>query len=57
MRNTPSGVPLYSTATPSAPMSSTMIGITGSNQPHENMMPFQVVGFIIALFGIYPSRS
>jgi microcystin-dependent protein len=26
-------------------------------QPHDNMMPFGVVSFIISLFGIYPSRS
>jgi microcystin-dependent protein len=30
---------------------------TGSSQPHENMAPFLVVNFIIALTGIYPSRS
>ena len=30
---------------------------TGGNQPHENMPPFQVVNFCIALQGIYPSRN
>lgn len=30
---------------------------TGSSQPHENVMPFQCVSFIISLFGIYPSPS
>jgi microcystin-dependent protein len=29
----------------------------GGSQPHENMMPFQCVNFIIALFGIFPSQS
>lgn len=29
----------------------------GGGQPHNNLMPTQCVNFIIALFGIYPSRS
>ena len=29
----------------------------GGSQPHDNMMPFQCVNFIIALFGIFPSPS
>ncbi|MBK9940228.1 MAG: phage tail protein [Kouleothrix sp.] len=33
------------------------IGITGGNQPHENMQPYLAVSFIIALNGIYPSQG
>ncbi|MCA9441424.1 MAG: phage tail protein [Candidatus Omnitrophica bacterium] len=29
----------------------------GGNQPHYNLMPFLCIHFIIALFGIYPSRT
>jgi len=29
----------------------------GGNQQHTNIMPFQCIHYIIALFGIYPSRS
>ena len=29
----------------------------GGNQPHENLMPFQCVSFIISLFGIFPSQN
>lgn len=29
----------------------------GGSQSHTNMMPFRCINFIIALFGIYPSRS
>jgi microcystin-dependent protein len=29
---------------------------TGGNQPHANMQPYQVVNFIIALEGIYPTQ-
>ena len=34
-----------------------MVENAGSSSPHDNMMPYQVVIFIIALFGVYPSRS
>lgn len=33
------------------------IGGTGGNLPHENMMPYLVMNYCIALEGIYPSRS
>jgi microcystin-dependent protein len=29
----------------------------GGNQPHSNVMPFQCINFIVALFGIFPSRN
>jgi microcystin-dependent protein len=29
---------------------------TGSNQPHDNMLPFLAVSFIIALQGVFPSQ-
>ena len=32
-------------------------GSTGGTGGHDNMQPFQVVNYIIALQGIYPSRS
>jgi len=33
------------------------LGPAGGSQPHENMPPFLVVNFIIALEGIYPSQT
>jgi microcystin-dependent protein len=30
---------------------------TGGSQPHDNMMPYLAVSFIISLFGVYPSPS
>ena len=30
---------------------------TGSSQPHNNMQPYLAINFIIALVGLYPSRS
>ena len=34
-----------------------VIGGTGGSQPHDNMIPFLVINFIISLFGVFPSQS
>jgi microcystin-dependent protein len=47
----------YSKRTPDAAMSTNAIASTGSNQPHENMSPFQVVNYCIALQGVPPSQA
>jgi microcystin-dependent protein len=47
----------YSPAGPSVNGSSTATTIAGSSLPHENMAPFQAITFIIALYGIFPSRN
>lgn len=39
------------------PMLAGIIGTAGSSQPHDNMMPFLCVNFIIALEGIFPSQN
>jgi microcystin-dependent protein len=33
------------------------VGSTGGGQPHENRSPFLTLNFVIALQGIFPSRS
>lgn len=38
------------------PMNSNAMANTGGSQSHDNMMPYLCVNFIIALYGIYPSR-
>jgi microcystin-dependent protein len=38
-------------------MNATMVGLAGGNQPHNNMQPYLVINFCIALYGIYPSRN
>jgi microcystin-dependent protein len=38
-------------------MNPATLAATGGNQPHNNMPPYQVLMFIIALQGIFPSRS
>ena len=41
----------------STTMNAGAIAATGGGQPHDNMIPFQAINFIIALEGIYPSQS
>lgn len=52
----PSGANLYGTGAASA-MDGSSITPTGSGQSHTNLMPTQCINFIVALFGIYPSRQ
>lgn len=47
----------YSTTAPAAPMNPAAVVLAGGSQPHENMLPFQCINFIIALEGIFPSRN
>ena len=47
----------YSTAAPSQAMNAAAIGSSGGSQPHDNMIPFLVINFIISLFGIFPSQT
>lgn len=44
-------------ATPDGPMAVASLGSSGGSQPHENMSPYLVLNFIIALQGIFPSRT
>jgi microcystin-dependent protein len=46
----------FSTSPPSATMAASLQN-SGLDQPHNNMPTFQVVSFIISLFGVYPSQS
>ncbi len=38
-------------------MASASLTNTGGSQPHNNLQPFLVMNFIIALVGLYPSRG
>src|SRR5215469_4675541 len=44
-------------ATSDSVMNPASITATGGNQPHENMSPYLVLNFIIALQGIFPSQN
>ena len=32
------------------------MGPAGGSQPHDNMVPFLAINFILSLFGIFPSQ-
>ncbi len=51
--------PAYAPASASnaVQMSSKAVGSTGGSGPHNNMPPYVTLNFVIALQGIYPSRS
>lgn len=49
--------PVYGGASNLVAMSPTIVGSVGGSQPHNNMMPYLVLNFIIALQGIFPSRN
>ena len=50
---------LYNAATTGATpaMNAQATGLTGSSGAHNNMQPYQVVNFCIAVQGIFPSRN
>ena len=47
----------YSNVAPSVNMDPAACGSSGGNQPHDNMVPFLVVNFILSLFGVFPSQT
>jgi microcystin-dependent protein len=40
-----------------ATLNASAIGSQGQSQPHDNMIPYQAVTYLISLFGIYPSQT
>lgn len=47
----------YSNANHDVQMNPNMVGNNGGNQSHENRQPYLAINYIIALQGIFPSRS
>ena len=47
----------FSSSSPSVNMSPAALGSSGGSQPHDNMVPFLVINFILSLFGIFPSQT
>ena len=52
-----SGQIYTNTATNPVPMADQAIGYSGGSQAHNNMQPYLTLNYIIALVGLYPSRS
>jgi microcystin-dependent protein len=52
------GIGLYEDKTdPAAQLAFNALPVAGSSFPHNNMQPYLVLNFCIALVGIYPARS
>lgn len=49
--------PPYANVAPTLTMGANAIGPTGGSQPHDNMVPFLVINYIISLFGVFPSPT
>jgi microcystin-dependent protein len=51
------GLNAYAGPVPPQPIVPTTVGNVGGGQPHENMSPYLVLAFVIALQGIFPSPN
>ena len=47
----------FSSAIPNVPMAAAALQNAGGSQPHDNMLPFVCLNYIISLFGIFPSQT
>lgn len=47
----------YSNAAPDTTMNAQALAPVGGNQPHDNMMPYLTINFIISLYGIFPTPT
>lgn len=52
-----SSLNMYSATAPNANMASQSVSPAGGGQPHDNIMPYLTVTFIIALEGLYPTQN
>jgi microcystin-dependent protein len=50
-------LPFSASGSPPVNMAFQALAPIGSSQPHNNMMPYLVVNFCIALSGVYPPRN
>lgn len=48
---------VYAVTAPTTPLNTASLENTGGNQAHPNLMPYVCVNYIIAVFGIFPSRN
>jgi microcystin-dependent protein len=52
-----SGQAQYGVGAGNVAMKNTLISVAGGSQPHDNLMPYTTINFVISLFGIYPSQN
>lgn len=53
----PARAGIYAAANNLQAMAANSLTSSGGSQPHNNLQPYLVMNFIIALVGLYPSRS
>jgi microcystin-dependent protein len=51
------GLVFTGTTTPVTPMSTVAVSTQPGNQPHNNMMPYLALNWVIALQGVFPPRN
>ncbi len=47
----------YSPSAPDANTDPAALANAGGSQPHDNMIPFLCINFILSLFGVFPSQT
>jgi microcystin-dependent protein len=52
-----SGGNAYKGGTANAPLDITTVSVAGGSLPHNNMMPYLTLNYVIALQGVYPARN
>lgn len=45
---------IYTEETPTKLFANNALSIAGGSQPHDNVMPYLVVNFIISMYGVFP---
>lgn len=50
-------VQFFRAIAPNVPMAANIITPVGGSQPHENLMPYLAINYILSLFGIFPQFS
>jgi microcystin-dependent protein len=53
----PAPLNIYNAPPVNGALASASIGMSGNSQAHDNMMPYLVMNYCIALTGIFPSRQ
>lgn len=48
---------MYGSGSPGGALAPQVIGATGGSQAHDNMQPYLVLNFVVALEGVFPSRN
>jgi microcystin-dependent protein len=48
---------IYRVGVPGDPFPATLVQPTGGSQPHDNIMPYLAISYIISLFGVFPTQS